>query len=128
MPSAHLWGRPDGDAPRDPRSTLTPSPPNLCLCPLHPQPFADGPVDLLPGTVDPPGSEVVIDGEPSREVVGKQAPLLATAHQDVKDGVQDLTKIVDPGASISCGGWQMRLDVVPFDIGKIRWVRFSHAC
>src|SRR5215203_1305762 len=35
MPSAHLWGRPDEDAPRDPPSTLTPSPPNLCLCPLH---------------------------------------------------------------------------------------------
>src|SRR3712207_4996748 len=44
----------------------------------NPQPFADGPVDLLPGTVDPPGSEIVIDGGPSREVVGKQAPL-ATA-------------------------------------------------
>jgi hypothetical protein len=59
--------------------------------------------------------------------VGKQAPL-ATALEDVKDGVQDLTKIVDPGASMACGGGQMRLDVVPFGIGKIRWVRFSHTC
>jgi hypothetical protein len=48
--------------------------------------------------------------------VGKQAPL-ATALQNVKDGFEDLTKIVDPGASMACGGRQMRLDVVPFGIG-----------
>jgi hypothetical protein len=59
--------------------------------------------------------------------VGNQGPL-AAALQDVKDGLEDLTKIMDPGASISFGGGQVRFDVVPFDIGKIRRVRFSHAC
>jgi hypothetical protein len=59
--------------------------------------------------------------------VRKQAPL-TTAFEDVENGVQDLTKIVDPGASESFGGWHVRLDVVPFGIGAIRWVRFSHAC
>jgi hypothetical protein len=89
--------------------------------------FTDGTVDLLPSAVDTPLSEIVVDGRPSREVVGKQAPL-ATALQDVKDGVQDLTKIVDPRPSMACGGGQMRLDVVPFGIGKIRWVMSSHTC
>jgi hypothetical protein len=69
----------------------------------------------------------VVDGRPSREVVRKQAPL-TTAFEEVENGVQDLTKIVDPGASISFGGWHVRLYVVPFGIGKIRWVRFSHTC
>jgi hypothetical protein len=69
----------------------------------------------------------VVDGGPSRKVVGQEPPL-ATALQDVKDGVQDLTKIVDPGASMAFGGRQMRLDVVPLGIGKIRWVMSSHAC
>ena len=68
------------------------------------------------------------NGAICREIVGKQAPLLATALQDVKDGVQDLTKIVDPGASMSFGGGQMRLDVVPLGIRKIRWVMSSHTC
>jgi len=72
-------------------------------------------------------SEVVVDGGPSREVVGKKAPL-TTAFEDVEDGVQDLTKIVSPRPSTAIGGGQVRLDVIPFGIGKIRWARFSHTC
>jgi hypothetical protein len=34
-----------------------------------PQTFPDGPVDLFPGTVYAPGSEVVVNGRPSRKVV-----------------------------------------------------------
>jgi len=38
----------------------------------NPKAFADGPVDLLPSTVDTPLSEiVVIDGGPSRKVMRK---------------------------------------------------------
>jgi hypothetical protein len=48
----------------------------------NPQAFADGPVDLLPGTVYAPFSEIVVDGGPSREVVRKHSrhwhPLLRT--------------------------------------------------
>src|SRR5919107_3485392 len=36
-----------------------------------PQPFSDGPVDPFPATVYAPFSEVVVDGGPSGEVVGK---------------------------------------------------------
>jgi site-specific DNA recombinase len=57
-----------------------------------------------------------LNGGPSGEVVGKQTPL-ATALQDVKDGVQDLAKIVDPRASMSFGGGHVRLDIAPFGIG-----------
>ena len=72
---------------------------------------------------------VVVDGGPSREVVGKKAPLLATAFEEVEeDGVQDLTKIVSPQPSTAIWGEQVRLDVISFDIGKIRGVRFSHTC
>ena len=72
-------------------------------------------------------SEVVVDGGPPGEVVGEQAPL-ATALKDVEDGVEDLAKIMDPGPSVPFGCRQMGLYVVPFGIGKIRRVRFSHAC
>ena len=89
--------------------------------------MADGPVDSLPGTINAPFSEIMVDGGPSREVVGEQAPL-ATALQDVEEGLEDLTKVVGPGASISFGRGHVRLDVIPFGIGKICWVRFSHAC
>jgi hypothetical protein len=93
----------------------------------NPKALANSPIDPFPGTVDAPGSEVVIDGRPSREVVGKKAPL-TTAFEDVEDGVQDLTKVVSPRPSVSFGSGHVRLDVVPFGIGKIRWVRFSHTC
>src|SRR5215207_723831 len=93
----------------------------------NPEVFAESPVDLLPGTVYAPFSEVVVDGGPPREVMGKHAPL-ATALQEVEDGVQDLTKIVGPRSSVSFGGGQVGLDVAPFSVGKIRRVRLSHAC
>jgi hypothetical protein len=69
----------------------------------------------------------VVDGGPSRKVVRKQAAL-ATAFEEVEDGLEDLTKIVDSRASTAIGGRQVRLYVIPFGIGKIRGVRFSHTC
>jgi len=56
--------------------------------------------------------------------VREQAPLLATAFEDVEDGLEDLTKIVSSGASTGIGGGHVRLDVIPFGVGKICWVRF----
>jgi hypothetical protein len=55
--------------------------------------------------------------------VREQAPLLAPTLQDVEDGVQDLTKIVDPRACVSFGSWHVRLDVVPLGIREICWIR-----
>jgi hypothetical protein len=93
----------------------------------HTQAFSESSVDTLPGTIDTPSPEIVVDGWPSRKVVGKQAPL-ATALQDVEDGVQDRTKVVGPWASISFGSGHVRFDVFPFGVREICWVRFSHAC
>jgi hypothetical protein len=42
--------------------------------------------------------------------------------------IEDLTKIVDPGPSMSFRCGHVRLDIVPFGVGVIRRVRFSHAC
>ena len=68
-----------------------------------------------------------LDGGPPREVVGQEPPL-ATALQEVEDGIQDLAKAVGPGPSMSLGSGQVRLYIVPFGVGKIRRVRLSHAC
>jgi len=82
-----------------------------------PQAFSEGAVDPLPGTVDTPFSEVPVDGGPPGKVVGQEPPLLATALEEVEDGVKDLAKAVGPGASESFGGGQVRLDIVPFGVG-----------
>src|ERR671913_243352 len=42
-----------------------------------PKALADGPVDPFPGAVYAPFPEVPINGGPSREVVGQEAPLTA---------------------------------------------------
>ena len=52
----------------------------------NPKAFADGPVDPFPGPVYAPSSKVVIDGGPSREVVGEQTPG-TTALEHVEHGV-----------------------------------------
>jgi hypothetical protein len=82
----------------------------------NPEAFSDGSVDPLPGAVDTPFSEVVVDGGPSRKVVREEAPLAAT-FEDEENSVEDLAKIVDPGPSESFGSWHVRLYVVPFGVG-----------
>jgi hypothetical protein len=82
----------------------------------NPKAFAEGTVDPLPGTIDAPFSEVVIDGGPSRKVVGQESPL-AAALQEVEDGLEDLAQIADPWASVSFGHGKVGLYVVPFGVG-----------
>src|SRR5215208_2763363 len=52
-------------------------------------PLAQGGVQPLPGAVDAPSSEVMVDGLPGREFMRQQAPSTAT-FDDVEDGVKDL--------------------------------------
>jgi len=54
------------------------------------QTFSDSPIDPLPGAVDAPFSEIVIDSRPSRKVVWQKPPLTTTPY-DVENGVKDLT-------------------------------------
>jgi hypothetical protein len=51
-----------------------------------PEAFSESTVDPLPGPVYAPNPEVVVDGGPSREVMGEQAPLTAT-FEKVEDSV-----------------------------------------
>src|SRR5215204_2858271 len=82
----------------------------------HSQAFSEGPIDTLPGAVHAPSPEVVVDGWPPGEVVGQEPPL-ATALQEVEDGIEDLAKTVSPRPSISLGGGHVGLYVVPFGVG-----------
>ncbi len=82
-------------------------------------------MQLLPGTVDAPGSEVVVNGLPGREVSRKQAPGAATL-EDIEDGVENLTGVVDLRATGGFGSRQVWLKVVPFSIGEVGRVCCSH--
>ena len=83
-------------------------------------------MQLLPGTVDAPGSEVVVNGLPGREAARKQAPG-AAALKDIEDGgVEDLAGVVDPRASGDLGSRQVWLKVGLFDIGEVGRVSCSH--
>ena len=50
------------------------------------------------------------------------------APQPVEEGVKDLTWAVGPRPPLSFGSGHVRFEVIPFGVGEIRWVRFSHAC
>src|SRR5215212_4122344 len=75
--------------------------------PLEADPHAltQGGMHLLPGSVQAPGAEVVVDGLPGWEVVGQEPPGAATANDVEEDGVQDFAGGVHLGTSGSfrCG-------------------------
>lgn len=82
-------------------------------------------MQLLPGAVDAPSSEVVVNGLPGREVPRKQAPSAATL-EDIEDGVENLTGVVDLRATDGFGSRQVWLEVGPFSIGEVGRVCCSH--
>jgi hypothetical protein len=55
----------------------------------NPQAFSDSLINPFPSTVNATYSEIVVDGRPSRKVVGQESPLAATTY-DIEDGVEDL--------------------------------------
>jgi hypothetical protein len=60
--------------------------------------------------------------------VGQESPS-ATALEDVKDGVEDLARAMEPGSAVRFGSGQASLQVHPLLIGDIRRVGFpSHGC
>src|SRR3954471_21859582 len=83
-----------------------------------PQGLAQRRIETLPGAVDAPGPEPMVDGPPGRKLAGQKAPG-AAALEDVEDGVQDLTRRMDLGAPSLVGGGQMLLDVPEFFLGKV---------
>jgi hypothetical protein len=59
--------------------------------------------------------------------VGQESPLAATTY-DVEDGVEDLAWAMGSRPPMFLGSGHVRLDVVPFGIREICWVRLSHTC
>src|SRR5215212_4598021 len=57
------------------------------------QTLSDSGMQLLPGTVDAPGSEVVVDGFPGWEAMREQAPGAATLEYVEEDGIEDFAGI-----------------------------------
>ena len=84
----------------------------------RPQALAQHGVQALPRTVDAPSPEPVVDAPPRRELARQQAPG-AAAFQHVEDGLEDLARGVDLGASPPVGGGQVRLDVSELFVGKV---------
>jgi hypothetical protein len=74
-----------------------------------------------------PSSEVMKDDLPRREVVRQKAPR-AAAPQYVEDRVEDLAGAVDFRLFMSFEGRYVRLDIAPFFIREVGWVRRSHNC
>src|SRR5215212_1174432 len=91
------------------------------------EPFAQSAVQPFPGALDPPSSEVMVDGFPGRKVVRKWTPG-ASAADCVEDGVKDLAQGVHPGPPGGIRSRQVRLHAGPLGIGEVGRVRLSHAC
>src|SRR5438270_8737636 len=78
-------------------------------------PLAQGSVHPLPGAVDPPSSEVMVDGLPRRKVVRQETPSTPAAEY-VEDGVKDLAQGVYSWSSGGFRGRDQGLYVGPFGI------------
>jgi hypothetical protein len=84
-------------------------------------------VQLLPGAVDTPSPEVVVNGLLRRKLARQQAPSTPATH-DVEDSVKELTQSVDSWPSASLWGREIRLDASPHGVGEVGWASLSHAC
>src|SRR5215210_8702615 len=82
----------------------------------HPQTLAQGGVKPLPGTIQAPKAEVVVDGLPRREVVWQESPLTAAADH-IEDGIKDLAWRIDSRTPIGFGSEKVGLQAAPFGIG-----------
>ena len=80
--------------------------------------FPKGGMDRLPGAVQPPHAEVVIDRLPGRELVGQEPPLTATTDH-IEDGIQDLPVCVNPWPTKTVDRWQVRLNAGVLFIGQV---------
>jgi hypothetical protein len=78
--------------------------------------MAQGSVQPLPGTIDAPSSEVVVDGFPRRKLMWQQALSTATS-DDVVDSVKDLAQGVHPRPSRGFWSGQVRFYAEPLSIG-----------
>src|SRR5215212_11888159 len=92
----------------------------------HPHPLAQGGVHPLPGSIQTPGAEVVVDALPGWVLVREQSPGTAAA-DEVENGVEDLAGAMQPGSSGGFGNGQVRFEAAPFGVLEVALVCFSHA-
>lgn len=85
---------------------------------LFTDPFAQGIVDPLPGTIATPEPDIVVDGLPGWDVVRELAPGTASTN-GIADGIQNLTSVASrTTTSLGCRG-QGR-ENVPLGVRQIR--------
>jgi hypothetical protein len=77
--------------------------------------LTQGGMHPLPGAVQAPEAEVVVDGLPGWEVVWQKPPG-AAAPYDVEDGVEDLTRRIETRAPTGFGSRKVGLQAAPFGI------------
>ena len=82
---------------------------------------SEGIVELLPGAIVTPNSEIVVHTLPFRIFSGQHPPLDAP-HDKVQNGIDDLSHIQTAGTSACFGRWDHWLDNSPLAIGHIGWV------
>jgi hypothetical protein len=63
----------------------------------------------------------MVDGPPGREFARQQSPG-ATALEDIEEGIQDLARSVDLGATSVISGGYVLLDVSELFVGKVGMV------
>jgi hypothetical protein len=81
-------------------------------------------MDMLPGPIVAPSSEIMVDYRPGREVVGEQPPGTAAPRQ-IPTGIENFPLGVCLRAAPSFGRGHEMLNQLPFAIRQVSWVRLS---
>jgi hypothetical protein len=82
----------------------------------HSHPLAQGLVHPFPGSIQAPGSEVVVNGLPGWELMRQKAPLAATSGDLEEDRVENLAQATEAGTPLVFSSWQVVFKVCPFSI------------
>ena len=85
---------------------------------VHAEPFAQRRVDPLPGPIQAPFPEIVVDRLPRRPLLGQEAPSAAGA-QLIEDRVEERAQRVETGPTTAMLGHE-RLEQRPFRVREIR--------
>jgi hypothetical protein len=85
---------------------------------------SQGAIHLLPGSVNPPNTKVMIDSFPRRQIFRQHAPGPTTA-QSIKDRIQNFAPSVLAGTTRARRFWHVLLNRVPFVIIQVCRVSFS---
>src|SRR6266849_6317205 len=80
-------------------------------------------VDSDPHPLELPGSQVMIDTLPLREIGWQHAPLDPTFGH-IKDGIEYCPHTQSARSPTAFGGWDQIFDPLPFLVGQVAWIYF----